>query len=322
VLAPAELENLALLPAANWHGQASLSVRATAREAATGVEASSSIVLPVTVAAVNDAPELTLAAPAAVTAGAAAASVVSGSSSSDVDGDVVAGVTVALGAGRQPGDAIMVQGHALTVSDGRTMIGDTGIELVGGGFDPATDQLVLAGEAPHATYQAVLASLVLVNEGGGVLEAGDRAVTITLRDPAGAADTETVAVAVMPSVLHGDGTDRTLAGTGAADSFHGSQGDETMRGGAGHDLFMLAIDGGRDVVEGGAGQDTIALAGVIGGPSDGPPAANGWQLVLDPSAPAPTAGAGSLDFSEPVSGHIVMGDGTQVEFSGIERITW
>jgi hypothetical protein len=316
-----QLPGLALLAPANWNGTLSLSVTASAHEA-TGGAASATIPLSITIDAVNDAPVLLVTQAAGTTAGAAAASLVGSVTATDIDGDPVAGAIVSLGAGHQPDDAIMVQGYALHAVGGRTMIGDTGIELVGGGFDSASGRLELAGAAPQATYQAVLAALVLVNANGGALEAGDRSITIALRDPSGATDSETVTVAVAPSVLHGNGTDAILAGTGASDTFHGSSGNETMLGGAGHDLFLLAIHGGHDSIDGGAGHDTIALSGVAGPPTEGPPAANGWQLVLDGQPAAPVQGANSLDFSEPVTGQIVMGDGTQVDFTGIERITW
>jgi hypothetical protein len=271
---------------------------------------------------VNDAPELVIGAPGPVTAGAASAGVVGSAAALDVDGTGSAGAVIALGAGRQPDDSIAVEGFALNVVSGRTMVGDTGIELVGGGFDAGIGQLVLSGNAPPETYASVMAGLRLVNGSGGVLEAGERSISITLSDPAGATDTETVSVTVTPSVLQGDGSDATLQGTAASDTFHASAGDETMRGDAGNDFFLLSPDASNDLVDGGAGFDTLELAGVAGGPFSGAPAANGFQLVLDTPDQAATAGSQSLDFAEPVSGHIVFGDGSQVDFTGIERITW
>ncbi len=216
----------------------------------------------------------------------------------------------------------MLQGYALHVQDGHTMIGDTGIELVGGGFDPATGQLSLSGNASPATYQAVLGALVLASSDGSALEEGDRSISIALHDPAGATATQAVTVSVTPSVLEGNGHDATLSGTAAGDTFHGSAGNETMAGNAGNDLFLLSVGGGHDTVDGGAGHDTLALSGVTGDPTGAAPHATGWQLVLDGATQPAAQDAHSLDFSEPVSGHIVMGDGTHIDFTAIERITW
>jgi hypothetical protein len=157
---------------------------------------------------------------------------------------------------------------------------------------------------------------------GTGLAAGTRSISITLSDAAGGSDTETLGVAVAAPASGTPGGEALVNGTGGADSFTGTALDETLRGGGGDDLFALGMDGSHDVVGGGAGTDTIALAGVFGAPTGAAPPGNGWQLVLDNADPGAVQDSNSIDFSSAASGHIVLGDGTQVEFSGIERITW
>jgi Ca2+-binding RTX toxin-like protein len=95
-----------------------------------------------------------------------------------------------------------------------------------------------------------------------------------------------------------------------------------MRGAAGNDLFLIETGGGNDAVEGGGGFDTLMLKGVTGGPVVGPVAAGDWTLVLDAEDPGLVQGDGSLVFSEPASGKVVFGDGSQIEFTQLERISW
>jgi hypothetical protein len=322
-LTPAQLAGLQLVPAANWSGSATLSITAFAREAWNGDEESRSATLALTVTAVNDAPVLlTTAAAGGAMAGDTEADIVATASASDVDHATAAGAVVALGAGRLAGDSLSVQGYTLTADGSDMLVGATGIRIVGGGFNDATGQLVLSGTASHATYAGVLEGLALVRGDGTGLAAGTRSISITLSDAAGGSDTETLGVAVAALASGTPGGEALVNGTGGADSFTGTALDETLRGGGGDDLFALGMDGSHDVVGGGAGTDTIALAGVFGAPTSAAPPGNGWQLVLDNADPGAVQDSNSIDFSSAASGHIVLGDGTQVEFSGIERITW
>lgn len=322
-LTPAQLAGLQLIPAANWSGTATLSVTAFAREASNSDEESTGTTLALTISAVNDAPVLlTTAATAGAMAGDTEADIVGTASASDADHATAAGAVIALGAGRLSGDSISVQGYTLTADGSDMLVGATGIRIIGGSFNDATGQLVLSGTASHETYADVLEGLTLVRGDGTGLAAGTRSISITLTDAGGASDTETLSVAVAAPASGTPGGEALVNGTGGADSFTGTVLDETFRGKGGNDLFTLGMDGSSDVVDGAGGTDTIALAGVFGAPTSGAPPGNGWQLVLDNADPGAVQDANSIDFSTAASGHIVLGDGTQVEFSGIERITW
>jgi len=99
--------------------------------------------------------------------------------------------------------------------------------------------------------------------------------------------------------------------------FIGSAGDETMLGGAGADGFDNAAGGRKHRVEGGDGSwiDRLNIDGA------GAPGESTWTPIV-PNQTVPIQGKGSLEFSEPAAGQILVADGGQVESSGIERITW
>jgi hypothetical protein len=197
---PAEsLPGLRLLPAADWNGTLHLTVTATSEETANGARASTTHELSVSIAAVNDAPVLVLT-PAAQAghAGAQEAAMLGGVHVADADSAQLGGAVVTL-AGAQGGDSLVFEGYALHVAEGRIMVGDTGIEVVKGGYDAASGRISLQGAAAPETYAAVLQSLVLENAGPGGLAAGNRLVSVVVRDQEGAeALQHSVTLAVEP----------------------------------------------------------------------------------------------------------------------------
>ncbi|MEZ0169424.1 Ig-like domain-containing protein [Microvirga sp. TS319] len=180
------LSDVRLIPPQNWNGTLHLTLHATSLETASGSTATSSAPFTVTVAPVNDAPEVSLTAPGHSDAGSHAVSAIGGVQAEDVDSTHLSGATVTLSGGH-PGDRLDFEGFALHHESGHVMIGDTGIELVGGGYDPATGSLSLSGSAPPDTYAAVLRALVLENPDGTGLAAGTRSIGVTLVDQEGAA---------------------------------------------------------------------------------------------------------------------------------------
>jgi hypothetical protein len=195
----ASLSGLRLTPAPDWNGTLHLTVTATSEEIANGARASSSRDITVSIAAVNDAPTLVLSpADHAGQAGTPGTALLGEAHAADIDSPRLDGAVVTLG-GAQAGDTLGFDGYPLHVADGRTMIGDTGIELVNGGYDAASGQLTLLGAAAPEVYSAVLQSLVLENAGPEGLAAGSRSVTVTVRDSEGAeAVQQSVTLAVEP----------------------------------------------------------------------------------------------------------------------------
>jgi hypothetical protein len=306
-LQPAQLAGLRLTLPPDWNGSLSLTFGARAQDGAS--TANTSRVFDVTVAAVNDAPVLSLAQPGGAAVGQEQAAAIGEATIADVDDARMASATISL-AGAVAGDRLVVTGHALQDLGDTTLIGTTGIALA----RTADGGVTLSGAASRATYGAVLASLALENTAG--LSAGTRRIGVTLYDEAGAAAAmQLVTLPVEPSLITGDGDAAELSGTTGHDTFLGSFGDETMRGAAGADLFVVGPGGGMDLVDGGAGTDTLRISGA-GAPGEG-----GWTLIVD-GAVQPVEYSDRYDFAQPVSGHVQFADGTQVELLQIERITW
>ncbi len=322
LLGAAELTGLRLIPAPDWFGSVALTVTAESRELSNDDRASSTASLSVTIAPMPDAPVLSIEGAHASEAASGAAAMVGTALIVEVDGEAIISATIALGSGRQETDRITLDGIALVPDGDDLLVGDTGIRIVGGGLDEATGTLRLVGAAAPEVYASVIERLILVDETGGSLIPGARDISVTLTDAGGDSTTERLSVLVGDTVLVGDGTGGALAGGTGDDVIIGSAADETLRGGAGNDLFLIGADGGHDTVEGGEGFDTVMLGDAAGPPVSGPPPSGGWTVVLDDAAVTWTEGENTLDFSEPASGRIVFGDGAQIDFSQIERITW
>jgi hypothetical protein len=305
-----ELTGLKLVPAADWHGTLTLSLQATSVDSAAGLSdsASASRNFTVTIAPVNDAPVLGLVAAPSEPGGLHEAQAFASVAVADVDNARMSGATITLGHG-QVGDVLAFEGLELRQEGGRLMIGDTGIEVVGQGYDAATGSLVLRGAASPAAYQAVLQALVLENPQESGLAPGTRDIQVTLRDEAGAsAAPQSVALAV--AALPTEAAPRLFTGTSAS---------EVMIGGAGVDVFTLAPHGGHDSIDGGGGwTDLIEITGA-GGLHD---AQAGWTLVVETPGVVVTETAHGVQLDQPTAGHIQFADGSQADFVHIERIGW
>jgi hypothetical protein len=178
------LHGLSLHAPADWNGTLDLRLEALSVEI-DGNRAVSTAAFKVTVAAVGDAPVVEFVSPASVAAGSAAADALDDVGVTEVDGDAIAGATITL-SGAHPGDKLEFDGFELRSEGGRTMIGDTGIEIVGGGYDPSAGKLTLSGNAAPGAYAAVLDALVIGTDSPiGLLE-GMRSVAASLHDETGA----------------------------------------------------------------------------------------------------------------------------------------
>ena len=308
-LRPAELAGLRLQPPADWNGTVSLTLSATVRDGDN--TATTQQPFNVSVAAVNDAPRLQLLASPGAATGQASADIVHDATITDVDSPVMGGATITLTGGAAT-ERLAFAGHPIQQVGGRSMLGSTGIEV---SYD-ADRKVTLSGSASASTYAEVLEGMAVETASSAGLEAGSRSIGVTLRDESGAAAAaQSVTLNIQPSQIAGDGSDQVPNGTTGHDLFIGSAGDEWMRGGAGADVFTIAMGGGHDTVDGGTGAwtDEIRLTSA--------PATGNLTLVLDEGSQMKESGQ-AMDFSQPASGHIQFADGGQLEFSQIERIVW
>jgi VCBS repeat-containing protein len=113
------------------------------------------------------------------------------------------------------------------------------------------------------------------------------------------------------------GTENDLIyGESGNDTLIGGAGDDTLSGGSGDDLFVFGADDGNDIVSGGSGwTDTIDL-------SDNSASGQSWTITLDDGSEITSQNDNYLDLTEDASGTITFDDGTQIDFTGIEKVTW
>lgn len=273
------LADLQLIPARDWNGALHLTLQATSAEGA-GPAAMKTTPFTVTIEAVNDAPELTLTAPDHGAAGAHQVDAIRLAQATDIDSSQLRGATITL-SGAQPNDRLDFEGYAIHNENGRVMIGDTGIEVVGGGYAAGT--LTLSGNAAPGTYATVLQSLVLESGDASGLAAGSRSISVTLRDSDGAVSSpRTVEIVVDDPPLHQQAEARGL--TAASD---------TTQDLAGSDILLLLAEGAMD-------------------PSH--EAASGWTEQIDAGGNATTATShASIDLAQPASDQIQSLDEFQID---------
>ena len=121
------------------------------------------------------------------------------------------------------------------------------------------------------------------------------------------------------TISGGEGAD-TIYGEGGHDNLTGGLGDDSLYGGEGSDLFNIDPTSGADDIYGGAGggwTDTISVDGTMA-LADGD-----WTISVDGGSDTTvTTADGFLDLGADQSGTITFDNGTQVDFSEIERIEW
>jgi Ca2+-binding RTX toxin-like protein len=136
--------------------------------------------------------------------------------------------------------------------------------------------------------------------------------------------------------IYGDGGDDVIDGGAGDDLIYGHDGNDTITGGAGNDtiygdsgddLFIVLQGQGNDTVNGGVGggwTDIIEMQDANGGSAIGTYGSD-WTLDLDigsvESSNTDPVG-GWLDLTDDAAGTIIMQDGTEFDFTGIEYIQW
>ncbi|WP_201859135.1 Ig-like domain-containing protein [Microvirga soli] len=276
-----DVQGLKLTPLADWNGTLNLTVEAVSTETGSASSATTSRSFTVTINPVNDAPELILTSGDHADAGDRQADAFGSAHATDIDSTQLDGAVITL-SGAQPGDRLDLEGFTLHSEDGRTMIGNTGIELVGGAYAGETGTLTLSGHASPNTYAAVLQSLMLESGEGEGLAAGTRSIGVVLFDSEGAASTrQTVDVVVDEA--------EPVPPQG--------QGFEAMQNGTGSDIILLMADEGGEMNH----VATVSWTEQI----DGDPSSN-------PSDPMTT-------FDQPMADNIQAIDDLQVDTS---RMNW
>ena len=186
----------------------------------------------VSITGVNDAPEITIAAPAAITAGVDLTKVAPVTGTVKVE-DIDAGdtLTVSIAGGSAMGTTITVQGeYGMLTYDSATK-----------GYSYALD--------PSAPKYADVAALAK----------GDAPLTesfdFTVTDNHGATDSQAVTFTINPDDYVIRMTGDTFTGTANDERVYGTVGADLIEGGAGNDI--LYGNGGADILRGGAGNDTL-----------------------------------------------------------------
>ncbi|MHC5112370.1 MAG: cadherin domain-containing protein, partial [Planctomycetota bacterium] len=116
--------------------------------------------------------------------------------------------------------------------------------------------------------------------------------------------------------LNGDAGGDTLFGGTGDDTLNGGLGADTAIGGDGNDIYIFGNGDGSDSFDGGGGTwtDAIELSG-----HDGAAAYSDWTLA---GATVVETGSDYLVLSEDSAGTITMDDGSEITFTGVDRIEW
>jgi large repetitive protein len=278
-----KLSEVQLTPPRDWNGTLQLTLHATSMEPTSNSTATASAPFTVTITPVNDAPELALTAPSHSDAGTPAVSAIGSVQAHDIDSTYLGGATVTLTGGHS-GDRLEFEGFALREQNGHLMIGNTGIEVVGGGYASHAGTLTLRGDATPDIYSTVLQSLVLESGDATGLAAGSRSIAVTLFDSEGAASTPKAIEVIVdepPLALIGAYGLMAAADTGTSQDLSGS------------DILLMMADGMIDASHG-AGEawtDQIDMGGT-------------------PSEPAPHQ---PIELDQPAPDHVQPIDNLQIE---------
>jgi Ca2+-binding RTX toxin-like protein len=109
----------------------------------------------------------------------------------------------------------------------------------------------------------------------------------------------------------------TMHGGDGDDYFHGDRDSDQAFGYDGNDTYMFGDRDGDDTFDGGTGwTDAIVIENVNTGPGEGD-----WTLQLDQGSIVSQSN-GKIVLSQDSAGSIEMDDGSKLDFSGVETLTW
>lgn len=132
----------------------------------------------------------------------------------------------------------------------------------------------------------------------------------------GSANADTLRGGDEREILDGAAGNDTLDGGAGNDVLYGGTGDDIAIGGDGDDIYIFGNGDGSDSFAGGGGTwtDAIELSG-----HEGAAAYSDWTLA---GATVVESGSDYLVLSENSAGTITMDDGSEITFTGVDRIEW
>ncbi|MGI9487619.1 MAG: cadherin domain-containing protein, partial [Geminicoccaceae bacterium] len=245
------------------------------------------------------------------------------SSSSSVDINLGAG---SVSGGDAQGDTLISIDNLIGSSSGDTLTGDTGSNTIeGGGGGDTIDGGAGTDTASYESSSAGVTVDLSAGTGSGGHATGDSLSNVENVTGSGHADILTGDSGT--NVLDGGAGADLLYGGGGNDTFYSGDGSDSLYGGDGADLFFLLQGQGNDTVDGGLGgawTDIIELQDGAGGNNIGNYGSD-WTIQLD-SGSVESMGADAekswLDLTDDASGSIIMQDGTEIDFTGIEQFQW
>ena len=118
----------------------------------------------------------------------------------------------------------------------------------------------------------------------------------------------------------GEGDDKIYGGAGD-DTITGAGGDDFLAGGDGSDLFIYETGDGADQIYGGAGGGWVDVIQLNSGATALGEFGVDWTVDLTVGS-IDSVEDGSIIFSDDASGHISLSDGSTVNFTDIEQLTY
>jgi Ca2+-binding RTX toxin-like protein len=189
-----------------------------------------------------------------------------------------------------------------------TLVGGAGNDTLDGGADIDTASYSTAG----AGVTVSLAVTTAQNTGA----AGTDTLT-AVENLTGSRFGDTLTGDGNANMIVGGAGNDTLNGGAGNDWLGGGLGNDTAIGGTGSDVYLFEQSGGHDSFDGGSGwTDQISLSDVTGGPGSG-----GWTINLT-SGSVTSSGSNQLALSADAAGTIQLADGSVLDFSGVETVTW